>query len=378
MSLLFSSSEADDLRKRELPQATVKATLYDLQGAILFGAGRFSRALLPSLQQHGIEPAWFVDNNSALWGRKLEGIEIRSAASLSDAGDRLVIIMTTHIMQMANTCRDAKVKRWAWFTDIEEVFGACSIATSAENVLSNNEIDRLSSILEGSEKSLAILKSALMVRVTGNPVDLPVCSPGQYFAEDLVPDHFYRHFVDCGAYDGDTLREWVARKADFFSDGNFKYHAFEPDPDNYSLLSRYVADLRADVQNKISLYQYAVGDSSGHVSMVQGGAGTQLYKDVETGVTTPVARLDEVLADEKAGIIKMDIEGFEPLALEGTRSLIEKQRPALLISVYHRPEHLWTIPLWIHDLELGYKLFLRHHDTTSSETVCYAIPSSAD
>ena len=166
MSVLFPPSEADDLRKRELPRATVKATLADLQGAILFGAGRISRALLPRLKQQGIKPAWFVDNNSALWGQKLDGIEIRSATSLSEAGDRLVLIMTTYAMQMANACHNACVKRWSWFTDIEEVFGACSITTSAEHVLSNTDIDRLSSILEGSEKSIAVLKHALMFCVT--------------------------------------------------------------------------------------------------------------------------------------------------------------------------------------------------------------------
>jgi FkbM family methyltransferase len=376
MSILFSPSEADDLRKRELPRATVKATLADLQGAILFGAGRISRALLPRVKQQGIKPAWFVDNNSALWGQKLDGIEIRSATSLSEAGDRLVLIMTTYAMQMANACHNACVKRWSWFTDIEEVFGACSITTSAEHVLSNTDIDRLSSILEGSEKSIAVLKHALMFCVTGNPVDLPLYSPGQYFAEDLVPGHFYRHFVDCGAYDGDTLREWIPRKANLFSSGNFKYHAFEPDPDNYSMLSKYVANLGTELQKNVILHYCAVGDAAGHVSMVQGGDGTQLYKGVETGMTTPVVRLDEVLAQEKASVIKMDIEGFEPLALEGARGLLEKQRPALFICVYHRPEHLWSIPLWIHDLGLGYKLFLRHHGTSSSETVCYAIPAS--
>jgi len=375
MSLLFSQLEADDLHKRELPRATVKASLHDLQGAILFGAGRLARALLPILRQNGIEPAWFVDNNSALWGQKLDGIEVRPATTLSEAGDRLVLIMTTYAMQMANACRDAGVKRWSWFTDIEDVFGSCAITTSAENVLSNTDIDRLSSILKGSEASLVTLKRALVFCVTGDPADLPVCSPSQYFVDNLVPDHFYRYFVDCGAYDGDTLREWVPRKASLLSSGNFKYHVFEPDPDNYSLLSKYVANLSIELQKGITLHHCAVGDASGNVGMVQGGDGTQLYKGIETGMTTRVVRLDEVLTDEKVGVIKMDIEGFEPLALEGARGLLEKQRPALLICVYHRPEHLWTIPLWIHDLGLEYKLFLCHHGISSSETVCYAVPA---
>jgi len=374
MSVLFTESDADDLRKRELPRATVKASLQDLQGAVLFGAGRISRALLPKLKQNGIEPAWFADNNPALWGQKLDGIEIRPASSLHEAGDRLVLIMTTYAQQMANTCLVAGVKRWSWFTDIEEVFGDCSITTPAESVLSNADIDRVSSILDGSKESLATLKNALKFCITGDLNDLPKYSPDQYFMQGMVPEHFYAYFADCGAYDGDTLQEWITKKSRQFSSSGFRYYAFEPDPDNYSKLSASVNELPVELQKHVKLHKCAVGDTAGCVSMVPGGDGTQLYKGVETGIPTPVVRLDEILADQKVSAIKMDIEGFEPLALEGARGLIEKQRPALLICVYHRPEHLWKIPLWIHDLKLNYQLSLRHHGTTSSETVCYAVP----
>lgn len=376
MFRLFSPSEVEDLRRRELPQATVKATLLDLHNAVLFGAGRIARALLPKLKQQGIRPAWFVDNNPQLWGQKLDGVEIRSADSLAQAGERLVLIMTTYAMQMANACKNAGVKRWSWFTDIQEVFGDCSITTSADSVLSNPEIDRLAAILGESKESLDVLKRALTFCVTGDSNDLPVCTPGQYFADNLAPDHFYRRFIDCGAYDGDTLKEWIARKTALAAPGNFKYHAFEPDPDNYAKLSRYVSTLSKILQDGIVLHACAVGDTPGQIGMVQGGDGTQLYQNIETGLTTPVVRLDDTLAGEEVGIIKMDIEGFEPLALEGARGLLERQRPALLICVYHRPEHLWTIPLWIYDLNLGYKLSLRHHGASSSETVCYAVPAS--
>jgi len=376
MSVLFSPSEVNDLRRRELPQATVKATLPDLQGAILFGAGRIARALLPKLRQQGIEPAWFVDNNPKLWGQTLDGIEIKSAASLAEAGDRIVLIMTTYAMQMANACKEAGVKRWSWFTDIQDVFGDCAVTTSADSVLSNREIDRLAEIFQDSKDSLDVLKQALTFCVTGDSRDLPVCTPGQYFADHLIPDHFYRYFIDCGAYDGDTLREWIPRKGGLLTPGRFKYHAFEPDPDNFAQLSKYVESLNEPIRAGVTLHQCAVGDAAGHIGMVQGGDGTQLYRNVETDLTTPVVRLDETLAEERVGIIKMDIEGFEPAALEGARGLLKNQRPALLVCVYHRPEHLWTIPLWIHDLNPGYKIALRHHGTSSSETVCYAVPVS--
>ena len=70
----------------------------------------------------------------------------------------------------------------------------------------------------------------------------------------------------------------------------------------------------------------------------------------------------------------MDIEGFELDALEGARELITTHQPALLIAVYHRFEHLWKVPLWIHQVNPTYKLHLRHHSPNLGETVCYAVP----
>jgi len=374
MTRLFSPSEADDLRARELPRPTVQAAIGDLAGAVLFGAGRFTRALLPAMRKRGLEPAWLVDNNPALWGTRLEGVEIRPAATLAEAGDRLVLIMTTYLQQMAQACLSAGVRRWSWFTDIREVFGDVSIALSAETALGDPEIDRLSALLAGSAESLATLKGALACRVTGDTKDVPACSPGRYFAEDLIPSRLFAHFVDCGAFDGDTLREWLDGPARQFPPERLRYHAFEPDPDNFSLLERCVAGLPDALRSRVALHASAVGDAAGSVGLIQGGDGSGVYQGVETGPVTPIARLDEVLAGDEVGVIKMDVEGFEPFALEGARGLLERQRPALLISVYHRPEHLWKIPLWIHDLGLGYRVHLRHHSTTSSETVCYGVP----
>jgi FkbM family methyltransferase len=346
----------------------------DLQGAVLFGAGRFTRALLPAMRRRGLQAAWVVDNNAALWGSSLEGVEIRPASSLAQAGDRLVLIMTTYLQQMAQACVDAGVRRWSWFTDIHEVFGDLSIAVSPETVLSEPEIDRLAGLMAGSAESLATLKGALACRVTGDARDVPAPMPHQYLADDIVPAELLLRFVDCGAYDGDTLREWIEGPANMRDFSLLRYHAFEPDPENFSKLRDYVATLPDGLQRRISLHPCAVGETAGSIGLIQGGPGTGVYSGLNTGPVTALERLDRVLEGVKVGSIKMDVEGYEPQALEGARGIIESQRPALMISVYHRPEHLWGIPLWIHDLGLGYRLRLRHHSATSSETVCYAVP----
>jgi hypothetical protein len=61
--------------------------------------------------------------------------------------------------------------------------------------------------------------------------------------------------------------------------------------------------------------------------------------------------------------------------LQGARRLIEKYRPGLAVCLYHYPHHLWTIPLWVADLNLGYRFYCRVHAQSGFETVLYAIAS---
>ena len=92
---------------------------------------------------------------------------------------------------------------------------------------------------------------------------------------------------------------------------------------------------------------------------------------------TPLCRLDDKVESgeiEKVDYIKLDIEGFELRALMGAKDTIKKYKPKLAICLYHRPEDLFTIPLWIKDTfpSVDYRFFLDHHSIHSEETVLYA------
>ena len=69
----------------------------------------------------------------------------------------------------------------------------------------------------------------------------------------------------------------------------------------------------------------------------------------------------------------MDIEGAEIEALQGAQNTIKKYKPTLAISLYHKPEHLFTIPLLINSWNLGYKFYIRSHGNNLLETVLYCV-----
>jgi hypothetical protein len=70
----------------------------------------------------------------------------------------------------------------------------------------------------------------------------------------------------------------------------------------------------------------------------------------------------------------MDIEGSEPDALIGARTIIQQNQPVLAICAYHRQNHLWQIPLLIHAMSEKYRFFLHPHLLEVWDLVCYAIP----
>jgi hypothetical protein len=122
----------------------------------------------------------------------------------------------------------------------------------------------------------------------------------------------------------------------------------------------------------MAAYPYAAAAERGQVSFNQTSTAISEGGDV----LIDAVPLDE-LAREIAlppTFIKMDIEGAEGEALEGSRDLISKHHPILSICLYHRQNDLWRIPLRIHSMYPGYRHFLRAHEGDGWQTVGYAIP----
>lgn len=217
------------------------------------------------------------------------------------------------------------------------------------------------------DTSRRILGGILEARRSGNILLLPKPTPDdQYFPEDVPLPKGPLHFVDVGAFEGETPLA-LAANGFVFS----RITAFEPDLLNFvkltSTMSRHA--LCAD----ITLLPCGLSDNNAFVTFQslgqpssacgQGGSATAL-----------VVALDDVLHGPQVDYIKFDIEGAECQALEGCKSIIRRHRPALAVAVYHRPADLWQIPRAVDALLPQSRFFLRSHGHHGFDLVLYVLP----
>lgn len=191
--------------------------------------------------------------------------------------------------------------------------------------------------------------------------------PLQYFLEDIFTFTQDETIVDCGAFTGDTLEDFLKLKIPFF-----RYFAYELSKKNAQILKQKANEFNKKARKeKIIVYPLGVGDKDEIVYYTSDNDDNKI--DAHAHIEGRIVNLSSHLQKEKITFLKMDIEGAELKALEGAKELILKGKPKLAISVYHHISDFFTIPLYLHRLVPEYKFFLRQHTIFHMDTVLYAV-----
>ena len=216
--------------------------------------------------------------------------------------------------------------------------------------------------------SREILVRFINAKISGNPEWLaPIVSDPQYFPKDLFSLNSNETFVDCGAYNGDTILS-------FLKECNGEYNrifAFEPDSENMRALLKNISD--RNIRN-VTCYPIGVCNEPGTCGFTSTGDQVSAIDDnSSSSQVIEVNSLDNVIGSNAVSFIKMDIEGAEYNALTGASGIIEAHHPKLAISAYHRKDDIFRLPTLILKLCPDYKIYFRHHKFTTFDLVCYAL-----
>lgn len=187
----------------------------------------------------------------------------------------------------------------------------------------------------------------------------------RYFPRDINLNKRYLRFINCGAYNGDTVMQLNA----LF--GKIEAIAcFEPDLENFALLTQYLSAKHNEIAQSVIAFPCGVFSHETQLRFAGDYKASSTLSDKGEHIIQCVA-LDHVIPDFKPTFISMDVEGAEGEALKGAEMLIKENKPDLAISVYHAPNQIWDIPLYIKSLHLRYKFYLRNYTSFTNETVLY-------
>jgi FkbM family methyltransferase len=340
----------------------------------VFGAGQLGSSIVNLFYKMDLDINinFMCDNSPEKWGKTIfRDIKCISPRELKGYADDLMIIVATKYYQ--DIYEQLKADGFKDVYCILNYFGLKNALTSISNpeILHSvgSNIMGLMDIVadEQSKKTIfAIVKnwfnfSPINVRYDN------ICTDKAYYVKEIIKLTSSEVFVDAGAFDGDTIKEFLIETGKNFK----KIYAFEMDARNYEMLLDTVNLFSEDTKQRIISYNIGLWNEKGpfmYNALLQGS-------NVDDGgdIRGELDCIDNLLSNQDVTYIKMDIEGAELQALQGAKGIIYAKRPKLAICLYHKPEDLWQIPQYIKTIVPEYKIYIRQHMLLECESICYSV-----
>ncbi|MHC1718141.1 MAG: FkbM family methyltransferase [Acidaminococcaceae bacterium] len=189
--------------------------------------------------------------------------------------------------------------------------------------------------------------AVLCGKISGDMRKVRFTDEKQYFLDGYSPTKG-DIVIDGGAYDGMTAKAFCDIGCDVYS--------FEMDELNYQ------KGIELAKENNFILENCGLGREKIELKYKTGGPGSCISQE---GVNTAKIIDIDTYANEKRlpriDFIKMDIEGSEMDALQGSAQSIRKYKPKMAICTYHKLPDMWEILLYLKQLRPDYEFAFRHH-----------------
>ncbi len=365
----FSNFETSckSLMGRYAPKISKEKRIY------IFGAGGFGKSISHSLRANDYDVAGFIETNPRQ--KIVDSLPVYSWDELDaeDFSAQLLVGIYNRDVPfdgLKNKAMKAGFKNifmpWDIYSQFKDELGWKYWLSDKEVILDAlSQIKKIFELLSDEESKKTILNICEFRLGLKDDYASFRHQDQQYFNSITLPqfeDSGSCTYVDCGAYNGDTFLE---------ADDKLPLtnaYLFEPDTANFEQLVRTVR------QSKVGPICLPLAVTNHYQILSFSGAGEGGTISLDGSVHIAAASLDELLPNSIVDFIKFDVEGAEVPAVMGAKKLIQRSRPILVLSLYHRPADLWEIPALIASYCPDYKFYIRQHFNNSFDSVFYAIP----
>lgn len=337
---------------------------------VLYGMGNGAEKIQNALELKGLPPAADVmASDDFVRGHSFRGFRVKTLAEIEETYKDFVILVCfgTQIPEVMDHIKQIASKHELYAPNVPVAGDGLFDLEFAQS--HRSDFETVYNML-ADEQSKRVFENVIRYKLSGDLKYLYEVETPCEEKFDLLGIGIDEVYVDLGAYDGDTMVEFLNGTSMQFR----KLYGMEPDSHSYRKMKRRLYMIGSAI---MELYNCGAWDEDTTLtlSMSRGRGSTVVPKEeladsgTQTGRRHGTARLREVkmmktdtmLRGEAATYIKIDVEGAEQNALLGAEKTITQFRPKLNVALYHRNEDLFKLPLLINKMNRKYKLYMRHH-----------------
>jgi len=318
---------------------------------IIYGMGNGADKITAQLEKRNIPVSGFMASDDFVRGQSFHGFAVKKLSDHERLYDDFVILVAfgTSIPDVMSHIIRLSEKHRLYVPDVP-VYGD-NIWDKDYYIQNKEDIERAYEIFADSS-SKDVFEKIIKFKLSGELEYLlsSFSDKDEVFCNILKLSH-NESYLDLGAYRGDTIDELLG-----YTNGSCEYiTALEPDRKSFAKLKAHTAGM-----GNIRLYRMGIWSDDMDLPFDGSlGRGSGIRKDGSEMLA--VTKIDTLYKRRRLTYLKMDVEGCERQAIIGGIQTLQRDRPKLNIAVYHRSEDIFSIPLLIHDILPGHRLYLRQH-----------------
>ncbi len=314
---------------------------------VLYGMGLGAEKIMANLETFGLKADDIFASDEFVRGHSFMGYKVLKYSEVCEKYDdfNVVLCFASHLDEVISRIAEINESHTVYAPDVPVAGGG--LFSREYYKKHEEEFERVYRLLADDE-SRKVYKDILNFKISGKIGYLlsSFCEKEKVYSEILkLNDH--ENIIDLGAYDGDTIREFVQA-----TNGKYEHiTAMEPDPKSYKKLLKNTEHM----DNLTAMNIAAWNKEDTLIFSAKAGRNSRLSAD---GAAIKAVDIDALHIP--ATFIKMDIEGSEMKALEGLKKTIKSRHPKLYVCAYHRNEDLYALPLKVMEYSSDYKIYFRH------------------
>lgn len=341
------------------------------EGCYVWGSGKLGKFCLEQLTKNGIAFKGFVDNNQSNWDDEL--IFSPERVKKSD----VVIVASIYYPQIIKQLKKLGNNMCLYYEEFAYIMdGFENYYPTFDGIFDEFEKNKkayldIFNVLNDSV-SKEVYENILRFRMTLNhcytnrALEISLIYGMQDFDKEVVRNfNEDTCFYDVGGYDGQSTLDFISQVRSYN-----KIFFFEPDGEILS-----AAKERLKKYSNIEFIQAVVGNDTMEVSYDAKGGGAGCVSDTGQEMVRMIC-LDDFIQSSDC-YVKLDVEGFEFRAMQGCKTAIEKYKPMLSVSLYHKPGDIHILINQILSWNPSYKIYIRHYTETYADTRAYFIDDTS-